>query len=110
MKNICRRISLYIFLSGDNVLILAIVSDLSGCPPGSRWAGKTGMRGSQTITSNGLKNVFLFDHQNIFYRYEGGEREHCLELWNRDGKVCLVSKSLQNNLKLIFPFSGSEME
>ena len=105
-----KYLSLYIFHSGDNVLILAIVSDLSGCPPGSRWAGKTGMRGSQTITSNGLKNVFLFDHQNIFYRYEGGEREHCLELWNRDGKVCLVSKSLQNNLKLIFPFSGSEME
>ena len=21
------------------------------------------------------------------FRYEGGEREHCLELWNRDGKV-----------------------
>ena len=21
------------------------------------------------------------------YEYEGGEREHCLELWNRDGKV-----------------------
>merc|ERR1712025_287677 len=20
------------------------------------------------------------------YEYEGGEREHCLELWNRDGK------------------------
>ena len=110
MTNICRGLSLYNFLSGDNVLISAIVSDLSGCPPGSRWAGKTGMRGSRTITSNGLKNVFLFDHQNIFSRYEGGEREHCLELWNRDGKVCLVSKSLKTNFKLIFPFSGSEME
>jgi len=22
----------------------------------------------------------------VFFRYEGGEREHCLELWNRDGK------------------------
>jgi hypothetical protein len=21
------------------------------------------------------------------YRYENGEEEHCLELWNRDGKV-----------------------
>ena len=51
--------SLYILLSGDNVLIPWIVSDLSGCPPESRWAGKTGMRGSQTITSNGLKCVSL---------------------------------------------------
>ena len=21
------------------------------------------------------------------FRYENGEKEHCLELWNRDGKV-----------------------
>ena len=45
---------LNIFLSGDNVLISPIVSDLSGCPLESRWAGKTGMRGNQTITSNVL--------------------------------------------------------
>ena len=23
---------------------------------------------------------------NILIRYENGEQEHCLELWNRDGK------------------------
>ena len=83
--------SSYIFLSGDNVLISWIVSDLSGCPPGSRWAGKTGMRGNQTITSNGLKTVSLWSSK-YFFRYEGGEREHCLELWNRDGKVRVLLK------------------
>ena len=86
---------LNIFLSGDNVLISPIVSDLSGCPLESRWAGKTGMRGNQTITSNVL-DFFVFDHQNIFCRYEGGEREHCLELWNRDGKVWFLLKSVKD--------------
>ena len=26
-----------------------------------------------------------------YFRYENGEEEHCLELWNRDGKVQDVS-------------------
>ncbi len=30
---------------------------------------------------------------NIF-RYENGEEEHCMELWNRDGKVKKIVKYL----------------
>ena len=40
-------------------------------------------------------------------RYENGEQEHCLELWNRDGKVCL-SRILNADSSNIF--SGSQVE
>ena len=64
---------LNIFLSGDNVLISRIVSDLSGCPLESRWAGKTGMRGNQTITSNVL-DFFLSLIIKIFFADMRGAR------------------------------------
>ena len=64
---------LNIFLSGDNVLISPIVSDLSGCPLESRWAGKTGMRGNQTITSNVL-DFFLSLIIKIFFADMRGAR------------------------------------
>ena len=66
---------LNIFLSGDNVLISPIVSDLSGCPLESRWAGKTGMRGNQTITSNVL-DFFLSLIIKIFFADMRGAREN----------------------------------
>ena len=46
------------------------------------------MPGSRTITSN-VSKYFPFDDCDLC-RYEGGEREHCLELWNRDGKVLTI--------------------
>ena len=49
------------------------------------------MQESQIISSKLHFEVFSlfrvpFNFQNIF-RYEYGETENCLELWNRDGKV-----------------------
>ena len=31
----------------------------------------------------------MFNGHEFNFRYENGEKEHCLELWNRDGKVIL---------------------
>ena len=36
------------------------------------------------------------------YEYEGGEREHCLELWNRDGKVRSLISFLSKLIHLCF--------
>ena len=41
-------------------------------------------------------------------RYENGEQEHCLELWNRDGKVSLPwAESFRRNIII---FTGSALE
>ena len=36
--------------------------------------------------------IFIFN-----FRYENGEQEHCLELWNRDGKVKYFQFLAQEN-------------
>ena len=39
--------------------------------------------------------------QSYYNRYENGEQEHCLELWNRDGKVrifCKIKLFLQRDV------------
>ena len=48
---------------------------------------KTGMLENQIILSKILRNENLYIKK--YLRYENGEKEHCLELWNRDGKVIL---------------------
>ena len=74
-----------------NILkIMKNILDLSGCPQENLLDGKIGMLENQIIMSKKIqtslpKFCFIF----LYFRYEGGEREHCLELWNRDGKVNL---------------------
>ena len=38
------------------------------------------------------------------FQYENGEQEHCLELWNRDGKVGTPMRSIHPS------FAGPSME
>lgn len=38
------------------------------------------------ITKTNFVQINCFEKWWTFFRYENGEEEHCLELWNRDGK------------------------
>ena len=70
---------------------------------------KTGMLENQTTLCEFRYNfivlamTFLQSHsfgipilQSHLSRYENGEEEHCLELWNRDGKVKIFHFKVKN--------------
>ena len=60
----------------------------SGWPLASPSLLRPGIQESQ-ITSSECNKGKKFNGDQFTFRYENGEKEHCLELWNRDGKVIL---------------------
>ena len=63
---------------------------------------KTGMLENQTTLCEFQYQFIVLTITILYcsiYRYENGEEEHCLELWNRDGKVKIFQlKLLKSNV------------